>query len=298
VNSRLTFWLEGSEIMAIAPAHVRRAGRAPARKRGFVGRVGAYLIDIWRRVALSISVGLTALWRIPWLRTWRPTVRQEFVRHCWQVSIKALPTTILTAMIIGIALLFQVIFFRRGEFGDVLGALNINTLVLLTMVREIAPLLVGLIIIGRSATVMISELVDLRTGGQLHMLEAQGIDVFNYLVVSRIAALAVCSFALGVIFVLTALVAGYFMAAIAGVFQIGFFEFLVAATRLLAPTEYLILPLKTLAFGVVIGVITCVTALRPTRVGVDVRELLPLGYMRAVVTTLLLSGAITAMVIL
>ena len=63
---------------------------APARKRRFVGRVGASLIDVWRRVALSISVGLTALWRIPWLRTWRPTVRQEFVRHCWQVGIKAL----------------------------------------------------------------------------------------------------------------------------------------------------------------------------------------------------------------
>jgi phospholipid/cholesterol/gamma-HCH transport system permease protein len=284
--------------MAIAPARVRRAGRAPARKRGFVGRVGAYLIDVWRRVALSISVGLTALWRIPWLRTWRPTVRQEFVRHCWQVSIKALPTTILTAVIIGIVLVFQVIFFERGEFGPLIGAFKIGPLVVLTLVREIAPLLVALIIIGRSATVMISELVDLRSGGQLHMLEAQGIDVFDYLVVSRISALAVCSFALGVIFVLIAFVAGYFLSAITGVIQAGLFEFLVVATRMLTPAEYLILPLKTLVFGVVIGVIACVTALRPTRVGADVRELMPLGYMRAVVSTLILSGAITVMVVL
>jgi phospholipid/cholesterol/gamma-HCH transport system permease protein len=284
--------------MAIAPARVRRAGRAPARKRGFVGRVGAYLIDVWRRVALSISVGLTALWRMLWLRTWRPSVRQEFVRHCWQVSIKALPTTILTAVIIGIVLVFQVLFFARGEFGDVIGALKVGPLVVLTLVREIAPLLVALIIIGRSATVMISELVDLRTGGQLHMLEAQGIDVFDYLVVSRISALAVCSFALGVIFVLTAFVAGFFLAAITGVIQAGFFEFLVGATRLLTPSAYLILPLKTLVFGVAIGVIACVTALRPTRVGADVRELIPLGYMRAVVTTLILSAAITVMVVL
>jgi len=283
--------------MAIAPAQVRRAHRAPVRKRGWVGRVGAILIDVWRRVALSISVGLIALWRIPWLRTWRPTVRQEFVRHCWQVGIKALPTTVLTAVIIGIALIFQVIYWRR-EFGDVLGALNINTLVLLMLVREIAPLLVGLIIIGRSATVMIAELVELRTGGQIHMLDAQGIDVFDYLVVARISALAVCSFALGVIFVLTALVAGHLLAAVAGVFQVGFFEFLVEATKLLSPTEYLILPLKTLSIGVLIGVVACVTALRPTRLAPDIRALLPLGYMRAVVSTLILSGAITAMVIL
>lgn len=283
--------------MEITPAHERSRGRAPERRRGFVGRVGVYLIEIWRRVALSISVGLTALWRIPWLRTWRPTVRREFVRHCWQISIKALPTTILTAVIVGIALVFQVLYFSRGEFEDIVSAFNLGTLVLLMLVRETAPLLVALIIIGRSATVMISELVDLRINGQMHMLEAQGIDVFDYLVVSRVSALAVCSFTLGVIFVATAIVSGHLLALSAGIVQAGFFEFLAGVARLLTPVEYLILPLKTLSLGVLIGVVACVTALRPTLVGIDVRELLPLGYMRAVVATMVLSGAITAVVV-
>ena len=115
--------------------------------------------------------------------------------------------------------------------------------------------------------------------------------------VSRISALAVCSFALGVIFVLVALVAAFLMNAAVGVLEYSLLEFLIGATRLLTPAEYLMLPLKTFGFGVVIGVIACVTALRPTRVGTDVRELLPLGYMRAVVTTLILSGVITAIVL-
>jgi phospholipid/cholesterol/gamma-HCH transport system permease protein len=267
------------------------------RKRGLVGRVGAFLMDVWRRVALSISVGLTALWRMSRLRTWRPPVRQEFVRHCWQAGIKALPTTLLTAVIVGFALIFQIIYWRR-EFGDVLGALNLNTLTLLLLVREIAPLLVALIVIGRSATVMVAELVELRAGGQIHMLDALGIDAFDYLVVSRIAALAVCSFSLGVIFVLTALVAGQLSAMLTGVISVGFFEFLVAAARLLSPTEYLILPLKTVGLGVLIGVVACVTALRPSKIGSDAMELVPLGYMRAVVASLILSGAITALVAL
>lgn len=283
--------------MAIAPAQARGTHRTEARKRRLVGRVGAFLIDVWRRVALSISVGLTALWRMPRLRTWRPPVRQEFVRHCWQVGIKALPTTLLTAVIVGIALIFQIIYWSR-EFGEVQGVLNLNTLTLLLLVREIAPLLVGLIVIGRSATVMITELVELGAGGQIHMLDALGIDAFDYLVVARIAALAVCSFALGVIFVLTALVAGQLLAAVAGVFHVGLFEFLVAATRLLSPTDYLILLLKTVGLGVLIGVVACVTALRPSRIGSDAMELVPLGYMRAVVASLILSGAITALVVL
>ena len=283
--------------MAVSPAENRAVRATPTRQRRFVGRFGAYLIELWRRVALSVSVGLTALWRMLWLSTWRPTVRQEFVRHCWQVGIKALPATVLTAFIIGFALVFQLILFSRGEFGDAARALNLNVLVVLTLVREIAPLLVGLIVIGRSATVMITELVDLRTGGQIHMLDAQGINTFDYLVVSRVAALTVCSFALGVIFVFTTLFAGQIFTAVTGVFHRGLLEFMVKATSLLTPAEYLILPLKTFAIGLEIGVVACVTALRETAVGSDVRELVPLGYMRAVVATLIISGAITAMVV-
>lgn len=272
-----------------------RSSGVQTRIRAFLGRIGAFPLDVWRRVALSVSVAVTALWRMLWLRTWRQTVRQEFVRQCWQVGIKALPTTVLTAVIIGAALVFQAIYWRR-EFDDVLGALNINTLVVLLLVREIAPLLVGLIVIGRSATVMITELVGLRTGGQIHMLDAQGIDVFDYLVVSRLAALAVCSFALAVLFVLTAMVTGQLLAIASGTAEHGLFEFLVGGTSLLSPTEYLLLPLKTLSIGVLIGVVSCVTAFRSDESRSDVRELLPLGYMRAVVATLILSGAITAVV--
>lgn len=281
--------------MTVNVVETPRAQNTPARHRRFVARIGVFPFDVWRRVALSVSVGLTALWRMFLLRTWRPTVRQEFVRHCWQVGIKALPATLITAALIGAALIFQVIHWKR-DFDDVLDVLNINTLVLLLLVREIAPLLVALIIIGRSATVMIAELVGLRTGGQVHMLDAQGIDVFDYLVVSRIAALAVCSFALGVLFVLMALVVGQLLALAVGTAQYGFFEFLVKASSLLSPTEYLLLPLKTFSIGLLIGVVACVTAMRPTKSRLDVRELLPLGYTRAVVATLVLSGAITAVV--
>lgn len=282
--------------MVGTPAGARVERETPSRRRGFVARVGAYVIEVWLRVALSVAVGLTALWRMFRPRIWRRTVRHEFVRHCWQVGIKALPAITITATIAGIALVFQVLYWRT-TFGDVLTALNIGSLVVLNLVREFAPLLVGLIIIGRSATLMITELVELRVDGQIHMLEAQGIDAFDFLVVSRISALAVCSFALGVIFVVVAVASGQIVSVITGVADFGFFEFLIVASSLLTPAEYLILPLKTFSIGVLIGVVTCVTALRPARKGTEVRELLALGYTRAVVATLILSGAITAVVV-
>jgi len=283
--------------MSGASTGTRKSEVGPAGRRRFVGRVGAYLIDVWRRVALSVSVGLMALWRMFWVHTWRPTVRQEFVRHSWQVGIKALPAIVLTAVIIGFVLVYQVVLFGRGELRDAADAIDLGNLVLLTLVREIAPLLVGLIVIGRSATVMISELVDLRVGGQIHMLDAQGIDTFDYLVVSRVAALTLCTTSLGVIFVFVALVAGQLMGALTGEFPFGLIEFLVGAAKLLTPVEYLTLPLKTFGIGLLIGVVASVTALRVTAVGADVRELVPLGFMRAVVATLVLSGTITALLV-
>ena len=129
------------------------------------------------------------------------------------------------------------------------------------------------------------------------MLDAQGIDTFDYLVVSRLAALTVCTFSLGVIFVFVALVAGQLMGALTGEFSFGLVEFLVGAAKLLTPVEFLSLPLKTFGIGLLIGVVACVTALRVTAIGADVRELVPLGFMRAVVATLILSGVITALVV-
>lgn len=283
--------------MTDALLHRQTAGANVTRRRGVVGRIGAYLIDVWRRIALSVAVGLKALWRMFRINTWRPTVRHEFVRHSWQVGIKALPATIITAIILGFVAVFQVFLFTHGEFKIAAEALELGSLVLLTMVREIAPLVVGLIVIGRSATVMIAELVDMRLGGQIHMLEAQGIDIFDYLVVSRAAALTVCTFSLGVIFVFLALVAGQIMTGLTGTFSYGLLEFLIRSARFLTPVEYLMLPLKTFGIGLLIAVVACVTALRPTITDMDVRELVPLGYMRAVVATLILSGAITFMVV-
>lgn len=283
--------------MASVAAGVRTTRGVEASRRGLVGRFGAYVVDVWGRVALSVAVGLTALWRMFRVRTWRAPVRREFVRHAWQVGIKALPATVLTAVIVGFAIVFQVVTFARSEFGEAARALGLGPLVLLTLVREVAPLAVALIVIGRSATVMIGELVDQRVGGQIHMLEALGVDVFDFLVVSRAAALTVCTFSLGVIFLFVTLVAGHIMTTATGVATYGLLDFLIGATRLLTPAEYLMLPLKTFAIGLLIAVVGCVTALRPTAAGTDLRELVPLGYMRAVVATLILSGAITAMVV-
>lgn len=283
--------------MAGLDAGIGAMGTGEGPRRGLVGRFGAYLIDVWRRVALSVAVGLVALWRMFRIRTWRAPVRQEFVRHAWQVGIRALPATVLTAVIIGFAIVFQVVTFARSEFGEAARLLGVGPLVLLTLVREIAPLAVALIVIGRSATVMIGELVDQRVGGQIHMLEALGVDVFDFLVVSRAAALTVCTFSLGVIFLFVTLVAGHIMTAVTGVVSYGLLDFLIGATRFLTPVEYLMLPVKTFAIGLLIAVVACVTALRPTAAGTDLRELVPLGYMRAVVATLILSGAITAMVV-
>ena len=67
----------------------------------------------------------------------------------------------------------------------------------------------SLIVIGRSGTIILVELGTMKTEGQVHALDAQGIDPFLYLVLPRVMALSLSMFCLTITFVAVALVARF-----------------------------------------------------------------------------------------
>jgi hypothetical protein len=58
------------------------------------------------------------------------------------------------------------------------------------------------------------------------------------------------------------------------------------------PWDFLILPVKSLAIGFAIGFICCFVALTPGRRGTDMTALLPRGFVRAVLSVLVVAGAL------
>ena len=67
-----------------------------------------------------------------------------------------------------------------------------GTLVSLTLVRELGPVLTAIMVAGRNASGIASELGSMKVTEQIDAMEVSAIHPFRYLVVTRVLAMTVC----------------------------------------------------------------------------------------------------------
>ena len=186
--------------MTVATETVISGGSSSRRRqnpvRMVLGAIGRWTIALLRPLIALSSMAVAVLWQGCRPLNWRRTLTNEFTRQCHRVGIGSLPFILLSGLLIGLAMVVQFLYWlalvgQRGLIGEV---------IVLILVREIAPLLVALIVVGRSGSVNMVELGHMRTSGQLRMLDAQGIDPFLFFIVPRSLATAVSMFCLTVFF--------------------------------------------------------------------------------------------------
>jgi len=116
-----------------------------------VGRpVRAQIDFVLMLAALSFGVALQAVRPA----TWRRTVRNEFQRALQQAVGGGLSTTVITAALIGLVMVSQALYWL-GQAGQ---EQLIGPVLVTVLVREVAPLLIGFILLGRSGVVVVSEI--------------------------------------------------------------------------------------------------------------------------------------------
>ena len=115
-----------------------------------------------------------------------------------------------------------------------------------------------LIVIGRSGSVMLDEIGQMVTGGQLRMLSSHGIDPLYYLLIPRTFAVAVSVFVLTVVFLPVAIISGFLAASALGVTNLSALDFADEVLSAAGWADYLLIPVKTLITGYIIGFISCV----------------------------------------
>ncbi len=256
---------------------------------GVVAATGQWTINQLRKLTAFIGIAAAALWQSCRLLTWRRTVRDEFFRQCHQVGTRALPFITLTALIAGLGIVFETLYWLK-MFGQSQFA---GSLLVTVLVREIAPLLVALIVIGRSVSVIMIELGMMQAGGQIRMLDAQGIDPFIYLLVPRVMAVSVCMFSLTGVFTFITLAAGFVAGNALSATNLTVYDFVLEILSAMGPGDFATIPLTTLSIGFVTGLIGCTTGLSFSGVASDVHDLLPSGIMKSVIATLLISVVVT-----
>jgi phospholipid/cholesterol/gamma-HCH transport system permease protein len=211
------------------------------------------------------------------------------MRQCHEVGTRALPFILVSGLFIGFGMVAQALYWL-DVFG---GTWLFGGLLSVVLVREVAPVLVGLIVVGRSGAAIMVELGTMQAGGRVHMLDAQGIDPFLYLVIPRVLAVTICMFCLTVAFVAVAMVAGFFSANLIGISKYSFLDFMDRILSSIKYHEFFLFSAKTLTIGFVVGLLSCKTALSATRRTVSVLQLLPSGFAKSALATLLISIALT-----
>src|SRR5438552_12711566 len=132
----------------------------------------------------------------------------------------------------------------------------LGTVMVTVVVRELGPLLTALIVLSRAGTSNVVELGTARALGEVEALEVLGIDPIHYLVVPRVIGMALGIFSLTVYLILIALASGYLWAFLQDVPLTpgDYFQQLAGALRGL---DFVLLGLKTCAFGIIISIVTC-----------------------------------------
>ncbi|MEO5776033.1 MAG: ABC transporter permease [Flavobacterium sp.] len=108
----------------------------------------------------------------------------EFFRQCYTVGCKSLPLVSLTGFIMGVVLTIQ----SRPTMVKFGAETWLPSMVSLSLIREIAPVITALICAGKIASSMGAELGSMKVTEQIDAMEVSAINPFKYLVVTRVLA--------------------------------------------------------------------------------------------------------------
>jgi len=184
-----------------------------------------------------------------WRALRKPPVAQLFQRQINTIGIEALGTIVVLGFCSGVLVITQITALAGSD-----NEMGINILIM-TLVRELAPLLTALIVISRSSAAMASELALMRLHDEFVALERIGVPPEEYLLLPRIAAMALSLLAATVCFQTVAILGGLTISS----FQQGvpFAQQLGRVLDLTPPFELLLSAFKSLCFGLAIGVTAC-----------------------------------------
>ena len=109
---------------------------------------------------------------------------KEFLRQCFVIGYKSLPLVAITGFIMGLVLTLQ----SRPTLAEFGAESWLPGMVALSLIREIAPVITGLICAGKIASCIGAELGSMKVTEQIDAMEVSAINPYNFLVVTRILA--------------------------------------------------------------------------------------------------------------
>ncbi len=173
----------------------------------------------------------------------------EIKKHMDELGVKTLPIVSVTGFIIGLVLALQTqpVLRRFGAESFLPG------MVALSVVRELGPVVTGLIFAGRVASGIGAELGSMRVTEQIDAMEVSAIDPFKFLVVTRVTACTLILPILTVYVIIIAILGGYLAVILTQ--NMNFNYYVDTLLDSIVFSDFLPGVAKTFFFGFIVGIV-------------------------------------------
>jgi phospholipid/cholesterol/gamma-HCH transport system permease protein len=168
------------------------------------------------------------------------------IKQIWFIGFQSTLVILLTGAFSGMVLGLQG-FYTLNRFGS---TALLGPMVALSLIKELGPVLSGLMVTGRAGSAMAAEIGIMRISEQIDAIEMMGLNPFRYLVVPKLIAGIIALPLLTAIFDVVGIFGGYFVGSkLLGVGEGTYFGEMANYVRLDDVLEGVY---KSLSFGVLI----------------------------------------------
>jgi phospholipid/cholesterol/gamma-HCH transport system permease protein len=210
-----------------------------------VDRVGAAVLSFLEFAGALATFGLRAI-----AGAFRPPYEVgEILRHLYQFGLRSAPLILTSGFAIGVVLSMH----TRATLARFGAEAMIPAGLAVALVRETGPLTAGLLVSGRVGAGIGAEIGAMRVTEQIDALEANAVDAFKFLAVTRVIAAMIAMPLLTVMMDFAGIFGGYVAeAAVSGMSWPLYFE---RAFLYLDFSDLIPATVKTVVFGYLIAIV-------------------------------------------
>jgi phospholipid/cholesterol/gamma-HCH transport system permease protein len=186
----------------------------------------------------------------------RPFEFREFVRQLDAIGSKSLPLVALAGAATGVVLSLQ----TRDSLTRFGAKSMLPAVIVFSLIRESGPVVTGLVLSGRAGAGIGAELGSMKVTEQIDAMEASAVNPYKYLAATRVLACILMLPLLTLAADFFGIVLGWIANTLAE--PVSFQLFLRNGFKEVGFDDFLPPTLKTMAFGLIIGVVSCFQGMR------------------------------------
>lgn len=210
-----------------------------------VGKTTIAIAEETGRISIFVRKILSQFFR-------RPFYFKQILKQCELLGFNSLPIVLLTSFFTGGVLALQ----TYNGFGNAtLAAQSLPSVVALSMLRELGPVLASLMVAGRVGAAMAAEIGTMRVTEQIDALVTLATNPIKYLVIPRVMACMLMMPLLVVIANVVGIFGGYLVSTeMLGLNEHSYFE---NSFRSVGADDLVLGLVKATVFGFLIGLMGC-----------------------------------------